>query len=80
MSCMKTQREVIKELYGKHGNDLNRILKEVEEAVTRGEFRRKENAAGQTLRTYVSFLPEQGLAERGRGAGWLLKKRSAKAS
>lgn len=66
---------MITELYEKHGNDIDRILRGVEKAVGRGEFRRERNASNQTLRHYVKFLLDAGLHDRGTpNTGWLLKK------
>jgi hypothetical protein len=71
----RTQRDVIRELYAKHGNDVDRILKGVEKAVKRGEFRRERNKAEQRLHKYVLFLLEEGLSQRKTSnTGWLLTK------
>lgn len=74
MAKRRTQRDVIRELYAKHGRDVDRIVKEVEKAISRGDFRRESNVSNQTLRTYVKFLLDAGLHDRGTPTtGWLLK-------
>ncbi len=72
MAKRRTQRDIIRELYAKHGRDVDRVLKGVEKAIKWGEFRHT-TTQNQTLRYYVSHLLEQGLAQRGKSTGWLLE-------
>ena len=73
MARRRTQRDVIRGLFAKHGDNAGRIFKGVVKAVERGEFQRERNAANQSLRRYVRFL-----LDAGKRTGWIYDRQVRK--
>lgn len=62
----RTQRDVMREVYARYGNDLERVIREYAAAERRGEAPRSSNTTGMKAEDYARALLNDGLKK-----GWL---------